>query len=49
MDEYNMDLFMDKLNDAVENGELTEAEARQECIDYQNEFWRSVNDRYWGR
>ena len=41
-------LIYNKLDDAVESGELTEEEARdiyrEECAD----FWRQVNDMYWG-
>ena len=41
-------MLIDKLDNAVESGELTEEEARdiyrEECAD----FWRQVNDMYWG-
>ena len=45
---FDVDRLIDKLDDAVESGELTEEEARdiyrEECAD----FWRQVNDMYWG-
>ena len=45
---FDADRLIDKLDDAVESGELTEEETREiyreECAD----FWRQVNDMYWG-
>lgn len=45
---FDVGMLIDKLDDAVESGELSEEEARyiykEECAD----FWRQVNDTYWG-
>lgn len=47
-DVFDVDMLTDKLDNAVESGELTEEEVREiyreECAD----FWRQVNDIYWG-
>ena len=47
-DVFDTDMLTYRLDNAVESGELTEEEARdiyrEECAD----FWRQVNDMYWG-
>ena len=45
----NMDALANMLDDAVERGDLTEEEAREEFMEECSEFWRRVNDDYWER
>ena len=47
-DVFDAGMLIDRLDNVVESGELIEEEAREiyreECAD----FWRQVNDMYWG-
>ena len=48
-DTLDMNALTSMLDDAVERGDLTEEEAREEFMEECSEFWKRVNDAYWGR
>lgn len=47
-DMFSMDDMIDRLDDAIERGDITEDEAREIYIEEYADFWRTVNDRWWG-
>lgn len=44
----DMDRLYDALGEAIDNGEMTYAEAAEEWREAENEMWREINDAYWG-
>ena len=45
----DLDRLYDALSDAVDNGELSEQEARDEWLWAKEQFWKEVNDLYLDR
>lgn len=43
-----LERLYEALQDAIDNGEMTEAEAAAEFRCAKEDMWREINDRYWG-